>query len=294
MPVTLQLSGHVKDLGGGFVVRRLLPSAPRQAVGPFLFFDHFGPVTVEPDSHHDVRPHPHIGLATVTYLFEGAMMHRDSLGTEQRIAPGAINWMTAGSGIVHSERRPADLRDKTFVNHGLQLWAALPEAFEEVAPSFSHTPAEAIPTLNVGAAQVRVLIGEAFGLHSPVPTFAPTLYLDVRFASAGDMELPALAEELAVYTVDAAVQVDGETVPPHTLAVLAPGQTVSLQAEGPAQLMVLGGASLGAHRHIWWNFVSSRKERISQAADDWQAQRMGQVINETEFLPLPERRPAGI
>ena len=168
MGIALQLTGHAKDLGGGFLVRRFLPSAPRQSVGPFLFFDHFGPVTVLPGAGHDVRPHPHIGLATVTYLFEGAMLHRDSLGSVQLIEPGAINWMTAGRGIVHSERQSPALKDATYVNHGIQLWAALPQAYEEVEPSFTHTPAAAIPELTVGDADVRVLIGQAWGQTSPV------------------------------------------------------------------------------------------------------------------------------
>jgi redox-sensitive bicupin YhaK (pirin superfamily) len=292
MTIALQLSGHGKDLGGGFMVRRLLPSAPRQAVGPFLFFDHFGPVAIEPDSHFDVRPHPHIGLATVTYLFEGAMMHRDSLGTAQRIEPGAINWMTAGRGIVHSERRPEDLAAQTYQSHGLQLWAALPAAHEEVAPSFSHTPAAAIPQLDIDGAQVRVLIGEAFGQRSPVPTFVPTVYLDIRLPEQGRLDLPALAEELAVYTVDGELLIDGTLVPPQTLAVLERGASTRLQADAPVQLMVLGGAALDGHRHIFWNFVSSRKERIAQAAADWEAQALGQVPGETEFVPLPPRRPA--
>ena len=187
------LTPHEKDLGGGFVVRRTLPSAQRQAVGPFLFFDHFGPITAKPGDNHDVRPHPHIGLATVTYLFEGAMMHRDSLGVVQEIRPGAINWMTAGRGIVHSERKPEPLLDATYVNHGLQLWAALPQAFEEVEPSFSHTAADQIPAVDVQGVAVRVLVGEAFGASSPVKTYSKTLYLDLALPAGARFELPALA-----------------------------------------------------------------------------------------------------
>ncbi|MDB5732625.1 MAG: hypothetical protein JWQ03_2520, partial [Variovorax sp.] len=201
-----------KDLGGGFKVRRLLPSAQQRAVGPFVFFDHFGPATERPGEQHDVRPHPHIGLATVTYLFEGAMLHRDSLGTVQEIRPGAINWMTAGRGIVHSERKPERLQGEIYVNHGLQLWAALPLAHEEAEPGFSHTDASAIPALDDQGARVRVLIGEAFGARSPVPTFAPTVYLDLQLPAGAVFELPALAGELAVYAVDAAVSVDGTVV----------------------------------------------------------------------------------
>jgi redox-sensitive bicupin YhaK (pirin superfamily) len=290
MSVQLQLTGHDKDLGGGFVVRRLLPAAQRQAVGPFLFFDHFGPVTVEPGTNHDVRPHPHIGLATVTYLFEGAIMHRDSLGFEQRIEPGAVNWMTSGRGIVHSERGPEDLRHMPYVNHGLQLWAALPAESEEVEPAFFHTPSADIPVVTSGAAEVRVLIGAAFGKTSPVKTFSETIYLDVLLASAGQLELPALAEELAIYVVDGEVSVDGQSVSVGTLAVLTPGLTTVLTCDAPARLVVIGGEPLDAHRYMWWNFVSSRKDRIVQASNDWLAQGMGYVPGETEFIPLPERR----
>ncbi|MDP1565764.1 MAG: pirin family protein [Polaromonas sp.] len=290
MSVLMTLGGHDKDLGGGFTVRRLLPATQRQSVGPFLFFDHFGPVTIAPGGSHDVRPHPHIGLATVTYLFDGAIMHRDSLGFEQRIAPDAINWMTAGRGIVHSERGPQDLKTSSYVNHGIQLWAALPRAFEEVAPDFEHTPADAVPSLMLGGTGVRVLIGEAFGKNSPVRTFAPTLYLDVQLAADETFELPALAQELAVYAVDGDITIDGERVPAHKLAVLSGGAAVKLLASQATRLMVIGGDALDGHRFMWWNFVSSRKERIVQASRDWEAQAMGHVPGDAELIPLPERR----
>jgi redox-sensitive bicupin YhaK (pirin superfamily) len=290
MSVALKLTGHHKDLGGGFMVRRLLPSAQQQSVGPFIFFDHFGPVTEQPDTNHDVRPHPHIGLATVTYLFEGAMMHRDSLGSAQRIEPGAINWMTAGRGIVHSERAPEDLRGTSYVNHGLQLWAALPKEFEETAPVFSHTPAETIPTATVDGTAVRILIGEAFGKTSPVKTFSKTLYLDVALTPGNPFILPSLAEQMALYPVDGDLLVDGKQLAAHTLATLSPGAAVQLSANAPTRLVVIGGDALDAHRFMWWNFVSSRKERIVQAGEDWAAQTMGQVPGETEFIPLPERK----
>jgi redox-sensitive bicupin YhaK (pirin superfamily) len=289
MSTALKLTGHHKDLGGGFMVRRLLPSAQQQSVGPFIFFDHFGPVTEQGGTNHDVRPHPHIGLATVTYLFEGAMMHRDSLGSAQRIEPGAINWMTAGRGIVHSERAPEDLRGTSYVNHGLQLWAALPKEFEETAPGFSHTPAETIPSATVDGSAVRILVGEAFGKTSPVKTFSKTLYLDVALAAGTPFTLPPLAEQMAVYSVDGDLLVDGEPVAMHTLVTLVPGAAVQLGANAPTRLVVIGGDALDAHRFMWWNFVSSRKERIVQAGGDWEAQAMGQVPGETEFIPLPER-----
>lgn len=289
MPVAELLPPRGKDLGGGFTVRRLLPAFPRQGVGPFVFFDHFGPVTVRPEDDHDVRPHPHIGLATVTYLFEGAMLHRDSLSFVQRIEPGAINWMTAGRGIVHSERRPPDLAATTSTAHGLQLWAALPQAFEEAAPSFAHTPAAAIPAWTDAGASVRLLIGEAFGRRSPVATFAPTLYVDVAARAGAVLDLPAFGAdfERAVYGVDAPLAVDGADVPPHALAVLAPGAPARIAAPRGARYVIVGGAPVDGPRFMWWNFVSSRRERIERAKADWTAQRMGAIPGETDWIPLP-------
>jgi redox-sensitive bicupin YhaK (pirin superfamily) len=284
------IKAHNKDLGGGFVVRRLLPSAARQAVGPFLFFDHFGPISAGPEDNHDVRAHPHIGLATVTYLFEGAMEHRDSTGAVQRIEPGAINWMTAGRGIVHSERTPADLRGRPRRSHGLQLWAALPASDEEVAPSFSHTPAALIPCLEVGGAELRVLIGSAFGADSPVVVRSPTLYLDIVLAAGDALPLPPAAER-AIYVVQGGVTLDGEDVAEHTMVVLTPGDEPMLAADADARVVLIGGEPLG-QRHIWWNFVSTRQDRIAQAAADWDAQRLGLVPGEDEFIPLPQARPA--
>ena len=292
MPVTLQLTGHNKDLGGGFVVRRLLPSGARQSVGPFLFFDHFGPVTEEPGLNRDVRPHPHIGLATVTYLFEGAIMHRDNLGSVQEITPGAINWMTAGHGIVHSERRPERLQNVQYVNHGIQLWVALPQAHEATTPSFIHTPAGDIPEVDLPGTVVRVLVGSAFGQTSPVAPLAPTLYLELRLEPGAQLALPALADEMAIYTVDTALQVDGQLVAAQTLAVLEPGQPVQLSSPTGGRCVVLGGAPQG-YRHIWWNFVASDNTLIDDAVERWHrmdaATGMGQVQGETEFIPVPNR-----
>jgi redox-sensitive bicupin YhaK (pirin superfamily) len=289
MGIAAELAGNEKDLGGGFTVRRLLPAARQRSVGPFVFFDHFGPVSEVPGVNHDVRPHPHIGLATVTYLYDGAMMHRDSLGTRQLIEPGAINWMSAGRGIVHSERRPEKLRDRHYVNHGLQLWVAVPQEHEEDEPSFRHTPASAIPEVGVGDAEVRVLVGEAFGERSPVAALSPTLYLDVMLPAGGAIELPPLAAELAVYAVLGELRIDGRPVTGGSMAVLAPGSAVRLDAQQPCRFTVVGGAPVGP-RHMWWNFVSSRKERILQAADDWEAQRMGRVPDDDEWIPLPPTR----
>lgn len=288
MPERITPRAH--DLGGGFTVRRVLPAVQRQAIGPFVFFDHFGPVTAQPGDNHDVRPHPHIGLATVTYLLEGAMMHRDSTGVVQRIEPGAINWMTAGRGIVHSERTPDDLRSSTRHSHGFQLWSALPAEHEEDAPSFAHTPASAIPEVQLPGATVRVLIGTAFGATSPVATLSPTLYLALALDAGALLTIPDAAQERGIYSVDGPLEVDGELLEPGQMLVLEPGSTPTLCARESTRVMLLGGAPLG-HRHIVWNFVSSRKARIVQAQDDWEAQRFPTVPGETEFIPLPARRP---
>lgn len=288
MPPLLTLTPREHDLGGGFHVRRALPAAARRAVGPFVFFDHFGPAEERPGELHDVRPHPHIGLATVTYLYEGAIHHRDSIGSDQVIEPGAVNWMSAGRGIVHSERRPEHLQQTVYCNHGLQLWAALPEADEESAPSFTHVAAADIPALEIGDARVRVLIGEAYGVRSPVPAAAGTVFLDIQLGAGATLDLPALAEELAVYPVDGRVEVDGTAVDAATMAVIDGAAT--LAAAAPVRLAVVGGRALGAHRYLWWNFVSTRKERIAQAARDWAADAMGQVPGDTaERIPLPDR-----
>ena len=289
MPIEQLLPARARDLGGGFTVRRLLPAFPRQGVGPFVFFDHFGPVITRPEDRHDVRPHPHIGLATVTYLFEGAMLHSDSLGCVQRIEPGAINWMTAGRGIVHSERRPPDLADTTYTAHGLQLWAALPREFEETAPTFAHTAADSIPAWTLEGADLRLLIGEAFGRRSPVATFAPTLYLDVAAPRDAPLALPAFdaAFERAVYSVDEPLAIDGTEVPAHAMAILTPGAPATVVAPRGARYVVVGGAPLDGARVIWWNFVASSRERIERAKADWTSQRMGAVPGEHEWIPLP-------
>jgi len=290
MPELQTLHPHEKDLGGGFIVRRSLPAAQRQAVGPFLFFDHFGPITARPEDNFDVRPHPHIGLATVTYLFEGAMMHRDSTGVVQRIEPGAINLMTAGRGIVHSERTPKDLLGIERRSHGLQLWLAVPSEREEDAPSFQHVPAAEIPARELDGVLLRVLIGSAWGLNSPVRTLSPTLYADINFplASGASLAIPAAAEERALYSTDHDIELDGALVPAHTMVVLEAGSEPVLAAPRGGRIMLIGGTPLG-HRFMVWNFVSSRKDRIVAAQDEWQAQRFERVPGETEFIPLPAR-----
>lgn len=285
------LAPHEKDLGGGFMVRRLLPSALRQSVGPFVFFDHFGPIAAGPGDNHDVRPHPHIGLATVTYLFEGAMMHRDSTGVVQRVEPGAVNLMTAGRGIVHSERTPKDLLGKERRSHGLQLWLAVPTEHEEDAPGFQHVAGAEIPAGDIDGVLVRVLIGSAFGLTSPVRMLSPTLYLDLNFglASGAVLTLPAPALERALYSADHDFELDGEHIPAFTMVVLVKGTEPKVCAPRGARIILIGGAPLG-HRFIVWNFVSSSKDRIAKAQDDWEAQRFERVPGETEFIALPPRR----
>lgn len=294
MNPSMTLHGHLADLGGGLIVRRMLPAALRQAVGPFIFFDHFGPVTLQATDHTDVRPHPHIGLATVTYLFDGAMTHRDSLGTVQRIEPGAINWMTAGRGIVHSERTPEDLRHGERRVHGLQLWAALPQPQEACAPAFSHTAAADIPEVEMGAARVRVLIGSAWGVVSPVRTPSPTLYVDIVLPPGARIELPMLAEEMAVYAVDQPLELTdanrADRAAAHTMTVLTAPTRIANAAAVPARLVVIGGAPLDGRRFIWWNFVSSSKDSINRAADDWAAGRFATVPGETERIELPAKR----
>ena len=288
MPIAELIRPRMRDIGGGFTVRRLLPTLPTQSVGPFVFFDHFGPITARPDDNFDVRPHPHIGLSTVTYLFEGAMLHRDSLGSVQRIEPGAINWMTAGRGIVHSERAPEDMRGTTYEIHGLQLWAALPKPHEETDPGFFHTPAAALPVWSERGIRARVLIGNAFGAQSPVKTFSTTLYVDVDAEPGITLALPSEPGiERAVYSVDQRIVADGSDVPAFTMAVLAPGRETTIVAPQGARYVVIGGEPLDGHRTVWWNFVSSSKERIEQAKAAWGEQRMGRIPGEHEWIPLP-------
>ena len=285
------LHPQVRDLGG-FSVRRLLPSATRQAVGPFVFFDHFGPLDVLPGANHDVRPHPHIGLATLTYLFDGAIMHRDSTGVVQRIEPGAVNWMSAGRGITHSERTPKDLLGASHVRHGLQLWVALPDEQEESAASFQHVPAAAIPEVRLAGATVRVVAGSAWGVTSPLQAASPTLMAIITFDAAASEPLvvPAAASERALYAIDHPIEVDGRLVDEFDLAVLVPGSTPALRAPRGGRVVLVGGEPVGP-RFISWNFVSSSRERIREAEADWLAQRFASVPGETEFIPLPAQRP---
>ncbi|MEM9089898.1 MAG: pirin family protein [Cyanobacteria bacterium P01_F01_bin.53] len=280
------ITPHVKDLGG-FSVRRSLPQEDFKMVGPFIFFDHLGPATFGPDQGIDVRPHPHINLATVTYLFEGAMMHRDSLGTVQEITPGAVNWMTAGQGIVHSERSPDHFREQTATLHGIQTWLALPEDKEETHPTFHHYPATDLPEWTQNGATIKVIAGELGELTSPVQTCSPTLYCDVQIAQGGTFILPAAYSEQAVYSVTAGLSIGSEPLAKHRLAVLETGKPVELTANETARCIVIGGEPLG-ERIKYWNFVSSRPERIEQAKEDWRNQQFDPVPQENEFIPLPD------
>jgi redox-sensitive bicupin YhaK (pirin superfamily) len=290
MGIVAEIAGHEKDLGG-FRVRRLLPSLARQSVGPFLFFDHFGPFEVEPAADVDVRPHPHIGLATVTYLFDGALMHRDSLGNAQRIEPGAINWMTAGRGIVHSERRPDDLLGRRYPLHGVQLWAALPREHEDAAPGFVHTPAAELPTFREAGLEGRVLVGSAFGVSSPVVAASPTLYVAFALAAGAATTIPVLAPQVALYPVDGAITVDGRTVARGVLVVLDADRPFHVSSASGGRVVLIGGEPLDGRRLMWWNFVSTRKERIAAAAADWKAGRLGGIEGDTSFIPLPANGP---
>jgi len=281
------ITSHEKDLGG-FTVRRVLPAAEHRRVGPFIFFDHMGPADFEAGKGMDVRPHPHIGLSTLTYLFEGQIMHRDSLGFVQNIEPGAVNWMTAGKGIVHSERTPDDLRSKGFRMHGLQIWIALPDGSEEVEPSFDHHPAGSLPVIHHKGTTMTLVAGEAFGHLSPVETYSPLFYLDVTSEAGADIPLPGEYPERAVYIVSGEISINGERFTGPRMIVLKQGTEPEIKACTQGRMMLLGGDSLASDRTVWWNFSSSSRERIEMAKADWKEGRFGQVPGETEFIPLPE------
>ncbi len=283
--VKLLIQPKQKDLGS-FQVRRALPASDQQMVGPFIFFDEMGPAVLAPGVAIDVRPHPHIGLATVTYLFEGEILHRDSLGYVQPIQPGAINLMTAGRGIVHSERSDPSTLDESRPLHGIQCWMALPDGKEEIAPDFEHIPADQMPILQQPGYEVRVIIGEFAGLSSPVSTEAETLYLDARLQANASLTLPASFEDRAIYVTQGKVTIGTCEVTPGTMAVLAPGD-VDVSAVENSQFMVLGGEQVGT-RHMWWNLVSSSRERIEQAKTDWREGRFDTVPGDDEYIPLPE------
>ncbi|MEM5431992.1 pirin family protein [Cupriavidus oxalaticus] len=285
------LKPHVRDLGD-FTVRRLLPAAATQTVGPFIFFDHMGPVQMPPGEGADVRPHPHIGLATVTYLFEGEIMHRDSLGSEQAIRPGDVNWMTAGHGIVHSERSPDSARADGARLHGIQTWVALPKSHETAEPSFFHHPAATLPRIEQPGVRMVVIAGDAFGKTSPVKVFSRTLYVAIELDAGASVEIPAEHAERGIYPVDGAVALDGEPLPAEHMVVLAPGQPATLMATAPSRVMLLGGDATDGRRFIYWNFVASSKEAIEAAARRWEDDQFPRVPgDERERIPLPARKP---
>ena len=284
--VALRIEPNTKDLGE-FSVARLLPDKRRQRVGPFIFFDHIGPAEFPPGKGVNVRAHPHIGLATITYLFEGMMLHRDSLGYVQEIRPGAVNWMTAGRGIVHSEKVTDEVLAAGQRLHGLQTWVAFPEEAEEIEPRFEHYAADGIPTVDSDPARIRVVIGKAFGVESPVKTESETLYVELRLEAGAVIELPE-TDELALFLIDGEASVSGEALHIGELSVLERGAQASVTASSAAHLMVCGGATLPGDRIVWWNFVSSSRDRLEQAKQDWREGRFPSVPGEEDFIPLPD------
>lgn len=277
-----------RDLGG-FPVRRLLPTLQKQAVGPFIFFDHMGPHEFAAGEGMDVRPHPHIGLATVTYLYEGEMEHRDSLGHVQTIRPGDVNWMTAGHGIVHSERSPAAARKAPQQIHGIQTWFALPKAFEETEPGFWHHPAESLPLLEEPGLALRVILGKAYGCTSPVHIYGDTLYVAGELSAGAAFEVAADHQERAVYIASGSVDLAGERLEAGQMAVLREGHRVEVTAQADTRLMLIGGEPLDGPRFIWWNFVASSREKIEAAKARWKADEFPRVPGETDWIPLPEK-----
>jgi len=285
--MTTFVAPRVHDLGD-FEVRRAVPSIRARSVGPFVFVDHMGPATFAPGKGIDVRPHPHIGLATVTYLFAGGLMHRDSLGSVQKILPGDVNWMTAGSGIVHSERTDPHDRETGHPLHGIQTWVALPREHELAAPAFHHFPGAALPTLEMPGVRMRLVAGRAYGQRSPVPTFSDMFYLAVDLDAGATFDLPPEHAERGVYVVDGEVMVGGRMLDPQHVAVLAEGTTVEIGAGSSSTLMLFGGEPLDGERHLVWNFVASDRALIEEARARWKAQAFDPVPGETEFIPLPE------
>jgi hypothetical protein len=285
MTAVLAINAKTRDIGG-FAVRRALPALERRMVGPFVFLDQMGPTRLEPGQRLDVRPHPHIGLSTMTYLLEGEVLHRDSLGTVQMIRPGAMNWMTAGSGIVHSERTPEEVGE-TGVLSGIQFWVALPKSHEEMAPAFVHLEADALPVVRDQKVSARIIAGDAFGAHSPLSAPHPMICLDITIKSGGSFQPPTNYPEQALYLALGEIDVSGARYAQGQLLVL-PNQVLTIRAASDARLMLLGGEPMDGPRHIWWNFVSSSKDRIEQAKQDWKQGRFAAVPGETEFIPLPQ------
>jgi len=287
--MTTLVEPRVHDLGNGFLVRRAVPTLQARSVGPFVFVDHVGPVVFERGHGMDVRPHPHIGLATVTFLWEGAIHHRDSLGSDQVIRPGDVNWMTAGRGISHSERTPAAERVTGSQTHGMQTWVALPRQHEEAAPAFFHHPAATLPRQQRSGAHLRVIAGRAYGEESPVQVFADTLNVALDLEAGAELVLDNQHAERALYVLEGDAQLDGRDIPARHLVLPDRGSRPVLRARTPLKAMLLGGEPLDGPRHLWWNFVSSSKERIEQAKADWTAGRFGTIAGDDESIPLPSR-----
>jgi redox-sensitive bicupin YhaK (pirin superfamily) len=286
MAILQLLESRQRDLGG-FTVRRVLPATERQMVGPFIFFDHLGPTRFAPGFGIDVRPHPHIALATVTYLFAGSLEHRDSLGSVREIRPGDVNWMSAGHGIAHSERTPRAARASGEDVHGIQSWVALPDGQEDGRPSFVHYPAASLPRRVGDGVDLTIVAGEAFGLRSPVVTLWPTLYVQAQFSPGATLEVAADETERAVYVVQGEIAIGDRLVTPGQLAVLEPGTKLALRSPAASRAMLLGGEKFPTPRYIWWNFVASSQERIERAKERWERQEFPAVPGETEFIPLP-------
>jgi redox-sensitive bicupin YhaK (pirin superfamily) len=287
--VELLSDARPRDLGG-FAVRRVLPSVARRLVGPFIFYDHMGPAHLPLGTGFDVRPHPHIALATVTYLFSGEIDHKDSLGSVKTIRPGDVNWMVAGHGIAHSERSSPESRRAGVHIHGIQSWVALPLEHEETDPRFEHHPSATIPKVQLPKAVLDVIAGTAYGARSPVGVLSPTLYVHARLEAGARFAIDDEHEERAIYVVEGALGCDGRVFRPGTLVVLRPGVKAMIEADEPTRLMLVGGAKLAGERHVWWNFVSSSKERIERAKDDWRNRRFPKIPgDDVEFIPLPER-----
>lgn len=276
-----------RDLGG-FAVHRVLPAAERRSVGPFVFLDQMGPAELAPGAGIDVRPHPHIGLATVTYLFAGSIVHRDSLGSLQSIQPGAVNWMTAGRGIVHSERSDSELRKQRQKLFGIQIWVALPKPKEETDPDFTHYPAASLPVIEGEGKTVRVIAGSLFGKRSPVQTYSALFYADAILQPGAALALDNEHAERAIYLVDGAVEIAGQSFDAGRLLVFSAAETIVVKAVSAARVLLLGGEPLDGARYLWWNFVSSSRERIEQAKADWEIGRFAAVPGDPEFTPLPE------
>ncbi len=287
-----RMRGHERDLGGGFMVRRVLPSSQRRAIGPFVFMDHLGPLTLPPDKAMDVRPHPHIGLATVTYLWQGRIEHKDNLGNIQVIEPGAVNWMSAGRGIVHSERTVNEDRGKQQSMHGLQLWVALPLEQEQADPAFEHTDASALPVLDLEGVSGRVVAGSAYGKHSPVTTSSDLLYVDAYVAQGKSFTLPGEHEQRAAYIVDGAMHAGDEALTAGELVVFESHAAVELHADTDSHVVLLGGAPLDAPRYIWWNYIASSEALLESARQAWREKRCAMVAGDPEFIPLPEDKRA--